>query len=93
MAAKVLGGTTKGGAVDARSRRPPRGAFRPHPVGGGFSVPGPLSAGSRAIVPRSPWHGQKVSFQLLIRPVSAEATSWTRSFQVPLAVSPDASTV
>ena len=34
-----------------------------------------------------------MSFQLLIVPVSEAATSWTRSFQVPLAVSLEASTV
>ncbi len=35
---------------------------------------------------------QKVSFQLLRRPVSEAATSWTRSFQVPLATSLEAFT-
>ncbi len=36
---------------------------------------------------------QKVSFQPLSVPVSCAAVSWTRSFQVPLAVSEEAFTV
>lgn len=47
------------------------------------------AAGVRAWRPGS----QKVSFQLLSRPVSEAATSWTRSFQVPLATSLEAFTV
>lgn len=34
-----------------------------------------------------------VSFQLLMRPTSCAATSWTFSFQVPLATSDEALTV
>ncbi len=77
----------------------PAGAFRPHPVGGGFLSRHPVGDGLSAVTlwgvgSQSSFNGpQKVSFQLLILPVSAEATSWTRSFHVPLAVSLEAFTV
>lgn len=69
-----------------RLRNERRGGRRPlasaAPVGGGGLKLSAWSVGR-----------QKVSFQLLSLPVSAEATSWTRSFHVPLAVSLEALTV
>lgn len=46
------------------------------------------------VLPSSPVRAYgNVSFQLLMRPTSCAATSWTFSFQVPLATSDEALTV
>lgn len=51
-----------------------------------------LHARSRRTVKPRRAYGN-VSFQLLMRPTSCAATSWTFNFQVPLATSDEASTV
>jgi len=89
------------GAGHASSPRPYRARF-PHPISPSHRVWHMTAAGRPASIhacrPARLCHTfsslvQKVSFQLLIVPVSEAATSWTRSFQVPLAVSLEASTV
>ncbi|GGY16366.1 hypothetical protein GCM10010384_23070 [Streptomyces djakartensis] len=65
-------------------------------VKAGRPVPHPHRP-ARPLVARSrspfPWQYQKVSVHPLSVPVSCAAVSWTRSFQVPLALSPEAFTV
>ncbi|AIS01153.1 hypothetical protein SGLAU_26075 [Streptomyces glaucescens] len=74
-------GKKTGRAVPYRRAR--KKAGRPVPI----RTVRPARSGRRSDV------GQNVSFQLLSRPVSCAATSRTRSFQVPLATSPEAFTV
>ncbi len=73
--------------ADARSHRSAAGS-------GGWRCVGPAGQPGSEGQPglRRSAGAQKVSFQLLSVPVSWEATSWTRSFQVPFAVSLDAFT-
>lgn len=57
----------------------------------------PGAAQSACAIEPEPGQGSEVygnvSFQLLMRPTSCAATSWTFSFQVPLATSDEALTV
>ncbi len=71
--------------VDGIERRQ-KTTGRPVPIRTGRPVRSWPSVSSRP-------SAQKVSFQLLSLPVSCAAVSWTRSFQVPFAVSLDAFTV